>query len=182
MKMKNITMLAFTYLVLNFTNTACGWAPIFNHQDPNRVVASPHLLVAQTPGESGVNVEGCDFYFATQNLCATLNWLAVPTQDAEGSFRLSFWNKDQGSAQAPVFYNPDAASIFVKLWMPGMGHGSSPVAVSQSTDPSGTMLDGQFTATRVYFVMGGKWDIIVQLKDAKGNITDTSKMNYQANQ
>jgi hypothetical protein len=47
----------------------------------------------------------------------------------------------------------------VVLWMPSMGHGSSPVTV--------TRLDiGTYLANEVFFIMPGEWQIKFQLKRA----------------
>ncbi len=166
-------------LVITLIGSACGWSPQLNHTFPKRSPAQ--LNVEEAPLGTFENPEGCQLFFKTQNLCATLSWVTEPTRDVAGTFRLYFWNKDQGLAQQPFMIDPDADSVGVKLWMPDMGHGSDLVKVSKAKDEAGDLLDGIFEATPVYFVMPGKWDIIVQLKDAQGNVTDLSKINYEAN-
>ena len=48
-------------------------------------------------------------------------------------------------------------TLAVVLWMPSMGHGSSPVKVDK--------LDtGTYRAKNVFFTMGGSWEIRIQLK------------------
>lgn len=53
----------------------------------------------------------------------------------------------------------DAASVpEAVLWMPSMGHGSTPTAV--------TRLDvGTYRASNVFFIMPGEWEIKFQVKD-----------------
>ena len=49
-------------------------------------------------------------------------------------------------------------SVEVALWMPSMGHGSSPVTVER--------LDtGTYRASEVFFTMKGDWEIRIQLKE-----------------
>ena len=179
--MKNTTAILALTLGLSFLGTACGVSPQLNHTYPKRNVASIAELNEQTGEFQLANPEGCQLYFKTQNMCATLSWVSEPTHDAAGLFRLYFWNKDQGLAQQPFMEDPDADKIEVKLWMPDMGHGSGLVKVLKAKDETGEALEGTFEASDVYFVMPGKWDIIVQFKDAQGNVTDSSKINYQSN-
>jgi hypothetical protein len=120
----------------------------------------------------------CDFYFKTQNLCATLQWLNEPSgMDANGSFRLFFWKKDQG---AQVLVAPNANSIAVKLFMPDMGHGGGLVKVDPAHAPNGALLVGEYDATRVGFMMSGMWQIIVQLKGQSNTVLDAAQIDYQA--
>lgn len=179
--MKKLKQKLGLLLGLSLMSGACGLSPELHHVFPKRTVANITDLGIQTGASTASNPEGCPLYFKTQNMCANLGWVKEPTHDAEGVFRLYFWNKDQGLAQQPFMEDPDADSIHVKLWMPDMGHGSGLVQVSKAKDDAGELLDGIFEATGVYFVMPGKWDIIVELKDARGNVTDSSKLNYQAN-
>jgi hypothetical protein len=120
----------------------------------------------------------CDFFFKTQNLCASLQWMTQPSgMNADGSFRLLFWRKDQSSE---VLVAPTAASIGVKLYMPGMGHGGGLVQVTPTHDSNGNVLTGEFDATRVGFMMSGMWEIIVQLRDGSAKPIDSAQINYQA--
>lgn len=53
-----------------------------------------------------------------------------------------------------VDYNDE---LYAYIWMPGMGHGSSPIShykVSQ----------GMYELDRIFFIMGGSWDLHIQLK------------------
>ena len=47
-------------------------------------------------------------------------------------------------------------SFGIKLWMPGMGHGSFPVTLEK-------IADGIFLASEVFFTMPGYWDIHFQV-------------------
>jgi|GEM_PF-1438619 len=167
--------------------TSCGVSPLLHHESPNREPqsepADPDSQNQDTDGTDAARAS-CDLWFSSQNLCATLTWVKKPTADEPGEFLLGFWSKGQDSnsgGQALVYSNPDAAKVFVKLWMPDMGHGSSPVTTAQATQANGSPRTGFFRASQVFFVMGGKWEIIVQLKDDSGSVKDTAKMIYQAN-
>ena len=45
----------------------------------------------------------------------------------------------------------------ILLWMPGMGHGSSPVRIERVDV-------GRYFASEIFFIMTGEWDIHFQLK------------------
>ena len=49
------------------------------------------------------------------------------------------------------------SEVAVALWMPAMGHGSSPVTVG----PQG---GGVYSVSKAYFIMPGTWDVRVQIK------------------
>jgi hypothetical protein len=159
--MKNISSI-FGGLLLTgtlFANVACGMSPLLNHASPNRAAESARIS-NDADGD-------CAVYFAIQNLCAQLSWVQEPTRDLEGSMHLVF-NRE-----------PNAASVGVKLWMPEMGHGSQKVVVKH-TQRNEVDVDGEFDATEVFFVMPGKWEVIVQLKDASGTVIDSAKTSYVA--
>lgn len=152
-----------------FTNIACGMSPLLNHSNPNRPQSVTQAVNA--PQE-----RTCDWYFKSQDLCATYTWVKEPTREEEGSFKLIFFKAGAPAVNA----EPIAASVFVKLWMPDMGHGSQKVVTVHSKDSRGNDLPGEFDATEVSFVMSGKWEIFVQLKDSAGKVLDQSKINYTA--
>ena len=62
--------------------------------------------------------------------------------------------------------------VAVKLWMPSMGHGSSPVKLDHAKDAGHADVPGVFEVTHVYFVMPGDWEIHVQLKNGPKVIED----------
>ena len=55
-------------------------------------------------------------------------------------------------------------NVAAKLWMPAMGHGSSPVKVEKAKDSSGNVIPGIFQGTNVYFITPGDWEVRIQLK------------------
>lgn len=61
-----------------------------------------------------------------------------------------------------------ADDVEVVLWMPSMGHGSSPTQVEKAVDANGNLLVGVFNVKQIYFIMGGEWEVRVTLTDAQG--------------
>lgn len=60
-------------------------------------------------------------------------------------------------------------SIEVALWMPDMGHGSAPTQIDHAVDNEGTIIPGKYSVRKMYFVMGGLWDVQITLTDKNGN-------------
>ena len=107
--------------------------------------------VGPAAGELG----SCDAYFATSDACIDLIWEKKPSENEMGTFVLEFYRRGERGE----FVNL-ANTLEVTLWMPSMGHGSSPVTVEK-------LAPGQYRVTRVFFIMGGTWEI--QLKHKNGN-------------
>ena len=173
----------FTYLSLIgllFADTACGFSPLFNHLSPNR---------DKTPEINSIfaDVDDCHFYLKTENLCATLSWTQEPGINAsgdevDGSFILKLWDRNLATALAGPFNDPKSGVPFVKLWMTSMGHGSSKVTLVPVKDDAGQTLSGQYSAANVHFVMGGQWDIKLQIRaTAGGAVLDESVIPYTVN-
>jgi hypothetical protein len=65
---------------------------------------------------------------------------------------MTFFAEDAPERSISPRLSPD-----VKLWMPSMGHGSSPVVVKPISD-------GVYEVSDVFFIMLGDWEIRYQLK------------------
>lgn len=91
-------------------------------------------------------------YFPQHQLSAKINWEKFPTEDGYGSFLLHFFLEER--PHQPVDLPGDVAVV---LWMPSMGHGSSPVKIEEISR-------GRYHVTRVFFNMPGEWDIRLQIK------------------
>jgi hypothetical protein len=104
--------------------------------------------------ESKPGTVDCPLYFKTEDLCANYSWIAKPTEDDMGSFSLKFWNRADSVAKDP------ALALKVVLWMPDMGHGSSPVKLTK-------VAVGDYLVENVFFSMRGNWQIRFQLKNAQ---------------
>lgn len=85
-----------------------------------------------------------------------LTWEAKATTGEYGTFLLKIGRPNAGDG-TPVPEDP-ASPPDVFLWMPDMGHGSIPVRIERVDV-------GTYRVSHVLFVMAGKWEIHVQLKD-----------------
>jgi hypothetical protein len=79
-----------------------------------------------------------------------LVWLSPINSNEVGHFLL-IAKKNNIASDLPSGFS-------VILWMPSMGHGSSPVTISR-------LGAGIYDISRVYFIMDGEWQVRVQLKD-----------------
>lgn len=102
---------------------------------------------AQSENALGSTSGAADCGLKFRDSCASLVWEVQPTEEKEGTFLLEF---SQAIEQ----------NVAVVLWMPSMGHGSSPVIVEK-------LAPNRFRASRVFFVMPGEWEIRVQLKNGR---------------
>jgi hypothetical protein len=156
--MKNLRHVLFPLATLLL---ACN-SPLLNHADATDLVREP----------IHENDPGCPIEFPKSGLCATWSWEKLPNSQDYGTATLRFWVKNQGTAAGP--YVTPGQTVFVKLWMPSMGHGSSPVTTSPKLDSSGDKVPGIFESTGIFFVMPGAWEIWIQLKNGT-EIDDQSK-------
>jgi hypothetical protein len=144
-----ISVSSFWFLLLL---SGCGRSPFLHHE-----TAEP----PQTPHEEGA--KACPLSFPRSGYCAKLTWASAPSDQGANSFSLEFWEANSGSEEGPFSRPPH--SVFVKLWMPAMGHGSSPVTLEEG-------MSGVYTATEVYFIMPGKWDVHIELMDSGKTIEE----------
>lgn len=93
---------------------------------------------------------------------ALVKWEKGPLSPVESALRLE-WKSgaDLSPAEAPGKFK-------VALWMPSMGHGSSPTKVNQVINEKGEPLLGVYQITRVFFTMPGKWDVKISVKYPDG--------------
>jgi hypothetical protein len=89
----------------------------------------------------GQPLSQCQARFASGE-CVAIEWETLPTEEDFGSFRFRVF---------PEISVP----VKVVLWMPSMGHGSSPVTVEKNED-------GTYRASKVFFIMRGNWEIRFQ--------------------
>jgi hypothetical protein len=85
----------------------------------------------------------------------TVVWQEGP-QRGKSRFIMKTWTKDAGTLNGP--YQDLSKNLHVFLWMPSMGHGSAPVKIKK-------IADGEYEVSEVQFIMGGKWEIRLQLND-----------------
>ncbi len=152
--MKNRTIATLVTAILACLFMGCIESPLFNHADASTSALNP---VAQS--------EKCPLEFTKSDLCASIEWVKNPTEEESGAFTLRFWSLSQGTESGP--YIAPSNEVFVKLWMPSMGHGSSPVTIKPALNTSGEIIAGVYDVSDVFFTMHGNWEIQVQLRQAR---------------
>jgi hypothetical protein len=149
---------------------ACGASPLLNHRSPTRNQA--------LTGPSDDPAEVCPLRFERAGMCARLEWVKIPSEEETGSFLLRFTRIENGAAIPSDA--PSGLKVAVKLWMPDMGHGSSPVKVVRPLNASGLPEAGVYRAEDVHFVMPGAWEIRIQFKSEDGTPLDQAVLPYRA--
>jgi hypothetical protein len=131
------------------------------------ITASPTTGNAQQSGPGSVDkLTAADASLSQLGLKLSLVWIKNQTDEEAGSFLLKFWRPNKGD-QSPVLQDV-APSVEVRLWMPSMGHGASPVRV-QRIDV------GTYQVDDVYFSMAGDWEIQIDLKNGN-EVIDAAKI------
>jgi hypothetical protein len=97
--------------------------------------------------------------FKVSGLCASFAWKKFPQGKEFGEMIVKIWRPN--AADGSMIPQDVQGAVAVELFMPDMGHGSSPVQVERQDV-------GTFSATRVYFTMSGDWVIKVEIKE--GNV------------
>ncbi len=150
---------AFLGLVL----AACN-SPLLNHEN---AADQKQAQLAQAPSD-------CPVSLPKNGLCASWSWETRPTDQEMGTATVRFWKAKETTSAGP--YVDPGAEVAIQLWMASMGHGSSPVTVEPRKDTAGKKLIGEYTASEVFFVMPGAWEVRVQLK--KGStLLEQGKLN-----
>ncbi|MGZ5280074.1 MAG: hypothetical protein ACXWC9_09035 [Pseudobdellovibrionaceae bacterium] len=98
-------------------------------------------------------------------LQASITWQKMQTEEEYGAFFLKFWRPNLGD-RSPVPQDI-TQDLDVKLMMPSMGHGSSPVTILRVDV-------GTYLIEDVYFSMPGAWEIQFSLQDQNGQVYEAS--------
>ncbi len=141
-----------------FILSSCGQSPLLNHEKASGQVRIGAPGEIERTANSGDSTQACPLDFPAHGLCASIVWVGNVVADQENEFTLSFWSKARSSSAGP--YQTPQLEVGVQLWMPSMGHGSSPVRPVLKEE-------GVYSAPRVFFLMPGDWDIRVQLKKGR---------------
>jgi hypothetical protein len=104
-------------------------------------------------------VKTCDLYFKENELCLFSKWEVFPNESQFGQMKLTFTERNDDRVLVTPKYHFEMI-----LWMPSMGHGSSPVSITPISK-------GVFRASEIFFIMPGAWEIRFQLKD-EGKIVE----------
>lgn len=121
--------------------------------------AKPHYVSGLEGKIDGIKGD-CGLLFSSEDICLKTNWIDKPSESTYGAMELTFTAKNDPSR----FIDP-VNSPFILLWMPSMGHGSSPVTLER-TDV------GRFKATEIFFIMPGPWEIRYQLKNGQNVVEE----------
>lgn len=140
----------------------CLNSPLFNHAKAEN--SGQRLQLAPR----GSDASGCQLSFPQQGFCAKLSWDRFPTDDDAGEFTLRFWNPSLATEHGP--YLTPALTVAAKLWMPSMGHGSSPIRIIQTGDV--------YKGSNVYFMMSGEWELFIQLKQDR-TVVEQAKLDLE---
>lgn len=92
----------------------------------------------------------CNYTFKSSGLCLSYVWESQPNTSEYSQLVFKIYRLSNFDA-TPIEIDP-ANLPKVVLWMPSMGHGSTPTEVER--------LDvGAYRAKNVFFIMPGEWDI-----------------------
>ncbi len=113
--------------------------------------AKPQYLSTEIAGPAKTDAGGCTATFTTTQACVVMKWEKLPTESEMGSFIFLV-----SSAGGDLLTDPASDTpLKIVLWMPSMGHGSSPVTVEK-------LSTGLYRAKNVFFSMKGDWEIRFQ--------------------
>lgn len=134
--MKYLKLLSILFLILI---ASCGKSPLQLEKSKKAINESE----GQAPLEAS-------HVFKTTEQFITLSWLSPINSTDEGHL-LIIAKKNGIASDVPESFSVD-------LWMPSMGHGSSPVVIKKL----GT---GIYDVSEVYFIMDGDWQLRLRLKN-----------------
>ena len=114
-------------------------------------------------GQQSAGVKAsCEIQFSNSKYCLSWFWENKPTSTAEGSLIFKIYKLNAFDQTAVLLDSAELPQLV--LWMPSMGHGSTPSVVRR--------LDvGTYRATEVFFIMPGEWDLKFQIKTGS-EVTD----------
>lgn len=130
--------------------------------------AEPKYVKGSDEGTDGTNAQeskaDCQVSFTNSRLCLTWFWEKKPTSTEMGSlvfktYRLN--SLDQTAIEVDLTTTPQ-----VVLWMPSMGHGSTPTQAVRVDE-------GTYRASNVFFIMPGDWEIRFLVKNGSEVIDET---------
>ena len=88
--------------------------------------------------------------FEKAGLCALYQWSVGPKGDGENSMTIQFFDAKTLTPTEP------STSLKVALFMPDMGHGSSPTLITKNAP-------GVITVSKIFFIMAGAWEVHVNV-------------------
>lgn len=140
-------LLPAALLPIGFLVSSCGLSPALHHHSADD---------AKKESSTEAPVAACPFSFPKAGLCASWTWTEHPVSEVTVSAEVKFWSATDGTADGP--YVTPSYSLRPFLWMPSMGHGSSPIEVT-------SVSTGIYQLKEIYFTMPGDWTLNLQLKN-----------------
>lgn len=113
-------------------------------------------VINSTGGEKIEKVSECGLRMPNTGYCVLTAWEKIPTSKEPGILTLKIVRAN-ALDDSPVVVDL-ASTPAVILWMPEMGHGSVPTKVERIDQ-------GSYRVSNVFFVMPGKWEIRIQIKN-----------------
>lgn len=116
----------------------------------------PYLNKAQYVENSGVN---SSLFFDISNLYLEINW-TTPLNTSDEARAILLVTKNGIPTNLPMKYD-------IYLWMPSMGHGSSPITIKEKSV-------GTYELSDIYFIMSGDWQLRFDLPIGSNQIENRS--------
>lgn len=129
--------------------------------------AEPKYVTGPGAGPMGPPAQeskaSCSTRFSTSGLCVVWYWEKVPTENEPGQLIFKTYRLN-ALDQTPI--EVDTVNVAqVVLWMPSMGHGSTPTTTVQVDT-------GTYRSSNVFFVMPGEWEIKFHVQNESGTIDE----------
>ena len=100
-----------------------------------------------------IEAKECEIFFEKLGVCSKIVWVNAPAKKQDSKFQLVL----TGVSDEESIEKLAQANLDVELWMPSMGHGSSPTTVQKINAVT-------YDVSNVHFIMGGDWEIRFTLK------------------
>ena len=132
-----------TLIFLTLFFMSCGKPPLLNKLHTNPEEINGQILLSEQ--------------FPIEKLSFSINWIIKPTLENLSSYELKL--------ARPL---PQTQTLNSFIWMPDMGHGSSPIQISQlnATD---------FNLSEIAFIMPGLWVLHIEILENKQVIDQWQK-------
>lgn len=172
----NFKSTAFFFVLMSLLIANCARPKYKNSIESNpptalgEVPSTPENSISNdtdltTPGNPQAT---CELKFPISELCIEWSWTQKPSSNDEyGTIQLRTFNLSNNGDR--VYTDSQSAPKFI-LWMPSMGHGSSPTVVTRQDI-------GKYLIEKVLFIMDGAWEFRIRVKLDDGQI-DEVKVPY----
>ena len=130
-------------IILLFLFFGCSKSPVFNHKDEGEGL-SQRVVNGKQSAE-------------LNSILYKYHWITGPSVYDESKILLTIQDKS-----GKLFDPPE---INFQIWMPTMGHGSSPVKVEH-------LSQGIYSISDIYFIMEGYWELQVEDNNTFKSIGD----------